>query len=139
MDTVTVHGATRSAERLSVTIIRGMEASQTTLDAVPAPEGYFLLNIPLNHDNFQIAVLFGKYYRWVQILSTHLVETASQQSTDVWPYNVFDQMIHKGGKLYECQSEAGLLVFTPPAKASHKNHHFQILFRPIVKMDLWLA
>ena len=137
MDTVTDHGTIRSAhERLPVVVMRGAEATQRNLEALPAQDGYFSLLIPLSGGNFQIGVLFGSNYRWVQIESTQLIKNQTpSEKINIWPNIVFDQMIHKGGKLFECLSEFSLMVLVLPPKMHDHNHLLQIVFRPVVKKE----
>jgi hypothetical protein len=142
MDTVTVHRDTKERERLSVIIIRTREAQQSTREAPPDRDGYFSLSVPLSSNSLQIGVLFGINYRWVQIESTHLMETQALSeraellhTSDIWPHVVFDQMNHKGGKLFECLSQSGLLIFVPPPKLRDNNLVLHIVFRPVVKND----
>lgn len=140
MDTVTVHQERMTRERLAIIVMRAREAQRSTREAIPARDGYFSLTVPLSSNSLQIGVLFGINYRWVQIESTQLMETQTlsdqselQHSYDIWPHIVFDQMNHKGGKLFECLSQAGLLVFVPPPKMRDNNQILNIVFRPVVK------
>ena len=128
-------------ERLPVFVIRGGDASQNLMEALPTHDGYFSLLIPVGKGNFQIGVQFGQHYQWVQIDSAELIKVSalfgqaeSLNTVNCWNNVVFDQMLDKGGKLFQCQSETALLMFVPPPKMGEDNHVLRIVFRPIVKM-----
>src|SRR5579885_503846 len=126
-------------ENLHVIAMRGNSATQTMIEALPTHDGYFALIIPVGTGDMQVGVQFGLNYHWVQLESAELILThalygskESDHTVDASANLLVDQMVDKGGGLYECQSDSSLLVFMPNRMPGNQNHALRIVFRPIV-------
>lgn len=126
-------------EKINAIIVRGKEIAQTTLEAQLTHDGYYALWIPVGTGNFQIGILFGQTYQWIQfesiefIMAKHFLSFVESQFTeDAWSNVIFEKMVDKGGKLYECLSASSLMIVTPKQKTNDENYILRAVFRPIV-------
>jgi hypothetical protein len=126
-------------ESLTVIAIRGSEVTKWKLDATVTHDGYFSLLIPMGTGDFQVGVILGSNYQWVQIESADLIkassllgDTESQDTVDILKNIVLDQIIDKGNGLLECLSRSSLLVVEPFKNSEMGNIMFRLIFRPIV-------
>jgi FMN phosphatase YigB (HAD superfamily) len=126
-------------EKLKLIIIRGADATQTHVEALPTYEGYYALLIPVSTGNINVGIQFGLNYHWVQIESVDLIKASALLTTNETQYTIdasahmmTDQMDDKGGGLFECLSSHSLLMLNFPDKFSHDNHVFRVVFRPVV-------
>jgi hypothetical protein len=110
------------------------------LDALPTHDGYYSLHIPIGSGNFQIGIQFGLMFKWVQLESAEIIKTTalygykeSEFTTDASSSLAVEKMNDKGGGLFECESEVGLLVYMPGQKIGEGNHVLRVVFRPIVE------
>jgi FMN phosphatase YigB (HAD superfamily) len=126
-------------EMLHIIAIGKGKATQVPIEALPTHDGYFSLIVPVGTGNFQIGIPFGHYYQWIQLESAELIlinalysSKESEQTIDASENLIADQMIAKGGGLYECPSDTSLLIFTPKQSLGKQNYGLRIVFRPIV-------
>lgn len=127
-------------EKLQIIIMRNNQASQITLEAIPTHDGYFSLLVPIGSGNYQIGVLFGINYQYVQLESADVIKTnylfssrESNHTTDASNQLIIDQMSDKGGGLFECHSDAAILMFNSTMQLdSEHNHVLRLVFRPVV-------
>lgn len=136
---VRVHDLSLRRERVGIIVIRGNQSSQTTLEALPTHDGYFSLLVPVGTGDFQIGVQFGLHYQWIQLESAELIVTTalygskeSENTEDASANLAVDQMMDKGGGLFECLSDTSLLVFVPTHSLGTHNYTLRIVFRPLV-------
>lgn len=126
-------------ENIKVIILQGQHSTQMVSEAHQTHDGYFSLLIPVGNGNFQVGVIFGSHYEWVQIESAQLIkisalltEKESENTEEVMEKLIIDQMIERGKGIFECLSTSAL-VFLPPAKLSvSENFVFRIVFRPLL-------
>lgn len=126
-------------ETIQLIVMRSSQASQIEIEAIPTHDGYFSLLIPIGSGNFQIGVLFGMNYQYLQLESADVIKTAalfgskeSNHTFDATSQLSADQMSDKGGGLFECQSEAAILIFNPTMQLDEHNHVLRLVFRPVV-------
>lgn len=126
-------------EKLNVIAIHAGKASQTSIEASPTYDGYFSLIVPVGAGDIQVGIQFGLPYQWVQIESAELIVAnalygshESDHTEDAIKNMIVDQMVEKGGGLYECQSETSLLVYVPNGQLNKHNYALRVVFRPTV-------
>lgn len=137
------HDLSLRREELQVLVIRGMgQTSQFTLQATPTHDGYFAILVPVGTGNIQIGILFGMSYAWVQLESAELIKTAllmssqeSENTVDASANLAIDGMMDKGGGLFECQTQSGMLVYASSVATSEHNQALRVVFRPVVMRD----
>lgn len=128
-------------EKIDLIVIRNNQTMQMTLEAVPTFDGYYALNIPIGDGSFQVGVLFGRKYIWLQFAAVERIfapaffkETESLYTEDYWDKIIFSQMTTHEQKLYECHSSESLLMIpADPNPSEQKKHVMRIAFRPIAK------
>lgn len=102
-------------------------------------EGYFSLWLGIENTAAQIAVLFGKNYKKLQIESIDLIPAAFFYSVDEKKYTqdlcssvVLNGMIKLENNIYECETQAAGLIIQLPADETHQDKNiFRIVFRPL--------
>jgi FMN phosphatase YigB (HAD superfamily) len=126
-------------EVLNVIAINGASSTYAEIEAVPTYDGFWSVSVPVGRGEFPVGIQFGLRYKWVQIESVQLVLTSalygsneSQNTVDANLYTVVDQMRQVATGLYECVSEAGLLVFMPPEHLRDNRRVLRVVFRPVV-------
>lgn len=128
-------------EKINIILARGQEMTTISLLAQLTYDGYFSLLIPLGQGNFNVAVLFGQHYEWVQFESVELIksfafhkENESMHTQDIWPQVIFEKMQEQNQKLYHSPSQEGLMLL-PEKNLVGVEHHsiLRITFRPIIK------
>ncbi|MEO8400418.1 MAG: HAD family hydrolase [Gammaproteobacteria bacterium] len=127
-------------ETLDVIIIQGNDTTQATLSATLTHDGFFSLWVPVGTCQFQLGILFGRKYQWLEIESTELIRVQAfltafeSQLTEDCSSNIhYEQMTNNGGKLFNCLSDTSLLALNPTPKTDQNNYLFRVVFRPIVK------
>lgn len=125
---------------VNVIYIRGGQASQGKQEAMPTYDGYFSLNVPIGTGDFQIGLQFGLDYKWVQLESAEIIpvkylygDKESEHTLDASACLAVDKMNDKGGGLFECEAETGMVVFLPACKLDEGRHVLRVVFRPIVE------
>ena len=128
-------------ETLPVILMRGHESAKTMLTALPTHDGFFAMFIPLGKGNFQAAVQFGWKYEWVQIESAEVLkakalfqQNASAHTEDAWAKLVFDQMVEKKGRVFECQKSSALMMFAMPHSDKFE-YVLRVVFRPLAQRE----
>ncbi len=127
-------------EKLNIIAMHGNESTQTTMEAQVTHDGYFALCVPLGTGNFQIGILFGQKYQWVEIESTELIKMETFLTTSESAFRedyssnlLFGQMENRGGKLFECTSPVGFMMVNPTLQGKNENNYaVRVVFRPIV-------
>lgn len=134
-----LHDLSHRREPISILAILDGALTPLNLDATPTYDGYFALLVPVVHPQCQLAIKLGERYQWVELESAELIKMTAlytylelEQSLDASPYLAVDQIADKGGGLFECQSDASLLVFTPPSTLDNDRHILRLVFRPVV-------
>ena len=128
-------------ETIKVAIVRGQSNVSAMMNAHPTHDGYFSLCIPAARD-VNMGILFGMNYSFVQIDCVELVDVAAflndanlTYAKDSLSQVKFNQMVSKGGKLFECMSQNSFLT-TPPIPNDNKTYVLRVVFRPIVMREL---
>lgn len=94
-------------------------------------DGYFSLCVPLAA-SFDVGILFGKSYSWVQVDSVQLIRNGDfQGGVDMEPGEaiLFDAMEHQDNGLF--QVGAGGMMYLPGLGGYGPNLMCRIIFRPI--------
>jgi len=111
---------------------------QFPLEAILTHDGYYSVCVPIMPKN-EIGIRFGAQYQWVELESADIIElkylcsaAESAHTESAGSYLSAVQMTNRGGGLYECTSDAGLLAMTPPKKIVNNDFILRVIFRPIV-------
>jgi len=125
-------------EKINIIAMSNGSATQTIVEAMPTHDGYFSLIIPVGKGSFQIGIQFGLHYQWVQLESAELIvaealygSMESENTIDAVENLTLDQMVERGGGLYECLSDTSLLIFVPKQLSVEHNQALRVVFRPI--------
>ncbi len=127
-------------EWLNIIAAQNNQMMQSTVKATATHDGYFSIAVPAGRGDFHLGFLFGQKYQWVQLESVELIKMRnflgrleSDNTLDAWSYLSFNQMTDKGDKLFECLSEASLIMASPPPQPTDENYVLRVVFRPIVR------
>jgi hypothetical protein len=134
-------------ETVPLLILAGRDGSLAEAEARSTHDGYFSLVVPFGEGGFNVGVLFGKKYAWVQLESIELVPTAklyrpegAEQSLDASDVTTADGMRHVGGGLYECLSESAFLMIAPKTRPDASGTFAcRIVYRPLVARAMAVA
>lgn len=103
-------------EPVSAILVKDGKSSEVTVEAYATHDGYFALHVPVGEGEIAAAVLFGKSHGWVQMESIELIAThamykdhESHKTEDIYAKVVFDGMVERGPRLFECTSDAAFL------------------------------
>ncbi len=126
-------------ENIEIIIMQDKQTSVFTLDATPTHDGYFSLLIPIPQDH-QIGLHLGLNYQWIEIESAQQIRLdylfshkEFEHSVDASPFLKGHQMQNRGGGLFECHSNAGLLIYHSPQNLDDEKYVLRLTFRPIVR------
>lgn len=127
-------------EPINVIITKGTEHSIAAIEALPTYEGYYSLTLPIGNGGFQLGILFGQKYQWLQLDSAEITTVnslftneESLYAVDCWSALIFDKIINRSEKLYECTANTGLIMLALPLIAEEINYALRIVFRPITR------
>ena len=98
-------------------------------------DGYFSLSVPLS-PNFDVGVLFGKQYSWLQIDSVERISDGDYAHPAAMAPGsaLFDQMAHQQDGLY--QVDAGGMLYLPAVAAATVGTQLcRVIFRPLARVD----
>ncbi|QYF92031.1 HAD family hydrolase [Massilia sp. PAMC28688] len=118
-------------EKLQVMVANASEHTMQELVATATYDGFFSLIVPLS-PSFNVGVMMGQNYAWVQIDSVQLItDNNLTRGTDMEPGDavLFDQMQHADNGLF--QVDAGGLVYLPGKFTYGPKMMCRIIFRPI--------
>lgn len=137
----TINDLSHRRENIEIVIMHGKNAAQMVLEATLTHDGYYSLLVPVAKGNVQVGIRFGAKYRWVQIESVELIDmealfkqVETEHTEDASQGVLLDQMQDKGGGLFECQSDLGLLICLVPSKVD-SDYVLRVVFRPTVTRD----
>jgi hypothetical protein len=118
-------------EKLQVMVANANEHTMQEMTATATYDGFFSLIVPLS-PSFNVGVLLGQNYSWVQIDSVQLIiDSNLTRGVDMEPGDavLFDQMQHADNGLFQLD-EGGMLYL--PGKFSYGPKMMcRIIFRPI--------
>ncbi|MFZ2314849.1 MAG: HAD family hydrolase [Gammaproteobacteria bacterium] len=114
---------------IQIVLITGGQPALLTVKAVATQDGYFQLDTPIIK-NEQVCLLFGKHYQWVQLDFVNVRGNHLPAGVSVDKQLMIDQMVNKGGNLFEC-GEDGKLILLPVGGMNE--HYFNVVFRPVVE------
>ncbi|HEY3497026.1 MAG TPA: HAD family hydrolase [Polyangiaceae bacterium] len=134
-------------ESVPLLILAGRDGSLSEAEARATHDGYFSLVVPFGEGGFNVGVMFGKKYTWLQLQSIELVPTTAlyrpegaEQQIDASDVTTADGMRHAGGGLYECLSEAAFLMIAPKARPDAPGTFAcRIVYRPLVARTMAVA
>lgn len=126
-------------EELPVLIVGAGNGGVTLAEAHATHDGYFSLVLPAG-PKFQLGVLFGQRYAYVQIHSIELLPATAlyapegdEPVLDASSAATVDGMRDAGGGLFECLSESAFVMIAPTEyPKSNSGVACRIVFRPIV-------
>jgi len=135
-----VNDLTYRQELLTIILLQSGKSQQYILGATATFDGFYSIYIPIAYGNFQIGILFGKNYQWVQLNSADLVDTAAYMTDQEVKYTVpcfdnlhFNNMQLHADNLYECTNPAAFAMFIPKDTVNKKNTAIlKLVFRPVV-------
>jgi FMN phosphatase YigB (HAD superfamily) len=129
-------------DKIELIVLQQNLPSQIVIDAIPTYDGFYSMTLPVG--NFQIAILFGKKYTWLQLISAerikahaYLNEKESLYSENVINKLIGNKIIDHGQYLLECQFADSLVMLPSLQQASDKESSVvRLVFRPIVLRDV---
>ena len=122
-------------ETLQVLVTNQTEHAVHRVDASATYDGYFSISVPLS-SSFNVGIMFGKNYSWVQIDSVQQISDGElHRGIDMAPGEavLFDQMTHAENGLF--QVDEGGLLYLPGLYHYGPKLMCRVIFRPIA----WLA
>ena len=118
-------------EKLQVLATTATEHSVREMEANATYDGYFSIAVPLS-PRFNVGILFGQAYSWIQIDSVQLVSDAGLlRGADMTPGEdaLFDQMVFADNGL--CQVAEGGMLYLPGLPRYESKMFCRVVFRPI--------
>ena len=118
-------------ETLDLLVTNERSHSLQQVEASATYDGYFAALVPLS-SKFNVGVLLGKSYSWVQIESVQLVADGELQGGVDMVHGqqvIFDQMAGAGNGLYQVQE--GAMMYLPGLDGYGSNMICRLVFRPI--------
>ncbi len=118
-------------EKLQVMVTNASEHTVREVEADATYDGYFSVAVPLS-SRFNVGILFGQSYTWLQIDSVQLIEDSTLlRGVDMVPGEdvVFDQMQFGDNGL--CQLAEGGLMYLPGLPRYESKTICRVIFRPI--------
>lgn len=126
-------------QTLNIVMKENNQMYQVPLEAVMTHDGFYSMIVPITPQN-EVGIRFGLAYKWVELESADIIklkylyslsEASHTESVGAEELSAI-QMTNHGGHLYECSSDASLLVFTPPKKIVSQEFVLRVVFRPVV-------
>lgn len=132
--------ATLRKESLEVVVIQNNHGSHIVLDAVATFDGFYAVTIPVGAGNFQVGLLFGKKYVWLEFggiqridARAFLTDKESLFSEEYFDRVTMHQLTKHSEKLFECQTLESLVLIPAVQPTENTNKYImRIVFRPIV-------
>jgi len=129
-------------DKIELIVLQNNQPAQIIVDAVPTYNGFYSITIPVG--NFQIGLLFGRKYSWLQLISAERIQSHAylNENESLYSENVLDKlisnkMIDHGKYLLECQFPDSLVMVPTLQAADDKNSYLmRLIFRPIVTRDV---
>ncbi|WP_426104648.1 HAD family hydrolase [Massilia sp. TSP1-1-2] len=118
-------------EKLQVMVTNASEHTVREVEASATYDGYFSLSVPLS-SKFNVGILFGRHYSWIQIDSVQLISNGDLlRGTNMTPGEdvLFDQMTAADNGLF--QVAEGALVYLPGLPGYGSKMQCRVIFRPI--------
>jgi FMN phosphatase YigB (HAD superfamily) len=125
-------------EKIPVLFLRGADTATVPTDALATYDGYYALIVPFGA--FQLGVLFGQSYSWLQIESIQAIPISKLFSSfeagyavDVRPLAKLEQLAERAPGIFECLSKDAFLMPVAPPRP-HENQAAlacRIVFRPL--------
>ena len=118
-------------ETLQLLVTNERNHSLQQVDAPATYDGYFAAMLPLSA-NFNVGVLLGKSYSWIQIDSVQLIVDGDLQgATDMERGGavLFDQMAAAEGGLFQVQP--GGMLYLPAQPHYQRTSMCRVVFRPL--------
>lgn len=113
--------------------------STISLEAMITHDGYYSLLVPIAKIS-QLGIRFGEKYKWVELESAQLIKLAYlfsrseyENAVDASANLAVEQMVDNEGGLFNCLSEASMLIYVPPVDLGDEKHILRMMYRPIVK------
>lgn len=126
-------------QKIHLIAVHNGEAMPLELEAALTFDGYYSLMAPVVAGDYKLGIQFGLNYQWVEIESAELIshfaiysQMESAHTQDASSYLTGEDLSDKGGGLFECLSENGLIVFNRPQSLGDGNYILRVIFRPIV-------
>lgn len=134
-------------EKINLLLVQGQESTQVSVEAHATHDGYFSLQIPLGTGNFNLGILLGMNYQWLEIESAETISMDAfhsvydtQRAENFIDKLLFHEMALRGGKLYECLTQAAFTMVIPDQISNEMNNSvFRLIFRPITRRNSPIA
>lgn len=114
------------------------ETSQTTIEARPTHEGFYVARLPLPRGADAIAVQMGSVFEWFELAGVTLAPIAGLKGGalgDVAPITAatrLDRIVERAGGIHECTDPAAFMLVFPPASGDGTGDQMiEIAFRPL--------
>ncbi len=119
-------------------ILMGQKNSQIDLQAQFTHDGYYSLIVPLGTNHFQLGLLLGQHYKWLQIESAEIIPLAyyltsneTLRAENCLDKLIFQDMHHHENNLYQSMLPSSFVMLPGNIKNSGE-WIFRFVFRPIV-------
>ncbi|HEU0195785.1 MAG TPA: HAD family hydrolase [Nevskiaceae bacterium] len=128
------------SEAVTLLLIQGQQSVPLPAAAQPTYDGYYRLTTSIGMGQFGIALLLGRYYKWLQLLSCEVrsladvrERSAAMDGTDVRAGLVTDGLVDHGHGLLECtKATAAVLLPAGSVGDGRTRLALEIVFRPLV-------
>lgn len=125
-------------ETVRIIATRGQDKFVADLDAAPTYDGFFSLIVPVCQGDFQVQLLLGRRYSWVQIECIQYIHAAallknmeSRYTRNAWDTVVLHDVNDKGNGLSEYLTTESSLFIKPPQEMADENIVVRVVFRPL--------
>lgn len=133
-------------EKLDLLVANNGQIFETQIDAKYTYDGCFSAIVPLGKGQMQVAILFGKQYKWLEINNIDIISmdalyqlNESLETMDGTGFTATEHLSNRGGKLFECNNQNAFLAYIPNLNKEFQlnpslNYVLRITFRPTVKL-----
>lgn len=136
---IPVSGWNYRSDDIELLLLRGNDAVRSSVQASATHDGYFAAVLPLGSGDFNVGLLLGLRYRWVQIHCIEIVpmaqlmsHTESLSCRDIRSLIILDGIHDHGSGLWECTGDTSLMMIPAEATGSETPLACRVVFRPIV-------
>lgn len=126
-----------SAITLPTVLADDSEHVQVEIDAHPTSDGYYQALIPVGTGQYNIAIMVGQIFDWMQIedISFHEVDSFMDKKIDddsVPAFPVCEAMEEQAPGLHHCMNENAFILIPPPSVTTGEPIMLSMVFRPTV-------
>lgn len=129
-------------EAIETILMKGERSALESVRARATHDGCFAVVLPIGKGEFDLGLLLGKAYAWVQVYSAELVplgelmgDRESRHSLDVRAALILDGIRDHGQGLWECSGPASLAMLPAGSWRRGDAAACRFVFRPVVRRD----